>query len=65
MLQRRLKRPLRMLAGAAAKSGKDNSRHCRITTEELAWLEERITVLRTMVQDLCERRLAELRNAAA
>jgi len=41
------------------------SRHYRITSEELAWLEERITVLRSMVQDLCERRLAELRGAAA
>jgi predicted nucleotidyltransferase/HEPN domain-containing protein len=41
------------------------SRHYRITAEELAWLEERITVLRTIVKDLCERRLGELRNAAA
>jgi predicted nucleotidyltransferase/HEPN domain-containing protein len=41
------------------------SRHYRITAEELTWLAERITVLRIMVMDLCERRLGELRNAAA
>ncbi|MGH7025414.1 MAG: hypothetical protein ACREEB_17745 [Caulobacteraceae bacterium] len=41
------------------------SRHYRITAEELAWLETRITSLRAMVQDLCERWLAELRGAAA
>ena len=41
------------------------SRYYRITAEELGWLGKRITVLRTLVEDLCERRLAELRNAAA
>jgi len=41
------------------------SRHYRITPDELALLEERITVLRTLVQGLCERRLGELRDAAA
>ncbi len=40
------------------------SRHYRITAEELAWLEARITLLRAVVEGLCERRLAELRSAA-
>ncbi|MBO9708018.1 MAG: HEPN domain-containing protein [Caulobacter sp.] len=41
------------------------SRHYRITTDELSWLEERIGVLRSRVQDLAEARLADLRVAAA
>jgi predicted nucleotidyltransferase/HEPN domain-containing protein len=40
------------------------SRHYRITAEQLAWLEERIGVLREMVVERCEKRLAELQSAA-
>lgn len=40
------------------------SPHYRITAEELSWLEERVIVLRGMVRDLCERRLADLQSAA-
>lgn len=40
------------------------SRHYRITEEELAWLTERIELLRTIVRAACEARLAELRRAA-
>lgn len=40
------------------------SRHYYITTEQLAWLEERIGVLREMVRERCEARLAELQGAA-
>ena len=40
------------------------SRHYRITEEELAWLTERIELLRTIVREACEARLAELRRAA-
>lgn len=40
------------------------SRHYHITAEQLAWLEERIGVLREMVRDRCEKRLAELQSAA-
>lgn len=40
------------------------SRHYHITAEQLAWLEERISVLREMVRERCEKRLAELQAAA-
>ena len=40
------------------------SRHYHITAEQLAWLEERIGVLREMVVERCEKRLAELQSAA-
>lgn len=40
------------------------SRHYRITEEELAWLAERVELLRTIVREACEARLAELRRAA-
>lgn len=40
------------------------SRHYRITEEELAWLTERIELLRSIVREACEARLAELRRAA-
>lgn len=40
------------------------SRHYHITAEQLAWLEERIVVLREMVRERCEKRLAELQGAA-
>ena len=40
------------------------SRHYRITEEELAWLTERIELLRQIVREACEARLAELRRAA-
>lgn len=40
------------------------SRHYRITDEELAFLTERIEVLRQVVTDASEKRLAELREAA-
>lgn len=41
------------------------SRHYRITGEQLAYLTERIEVLRQIVDDASEARLAELRAAAA
>jgi predicted nucleotidyltransferase/HEPN domain-containing protein len=40
------------------------SPHYRITSEELAWLGERIGVLQGLVQRACEARLAELRRDA-
>ena len=40
------------------------SRHYRITEEELAWLTERIGVLRDVVRDACEQRISDLRKAA-
>jgi predicted nucleotidyltransferase/HEPN domain-containing protein len=40
------------------------SRHYHIDADQLAWLEERIGVLREMVRERCERRLAELQSAA-
>jgi HEPN domain-containing protein/predicted nucleotidyltransferase len=41
------------------------SRHYRITEEELAWLTERIEVLRQIVTEASETKLAELRREAA
>ncbi len=40
------------------------SRHYRITDEELAYLTERIEILRQVVADASEKRIAELRKAA-
>ncbi len=40
------------------------SRHYKITDEELAYLTERIALLREIVREACEKRLAELRQAA-
>lgn len=40
------------------------SRHYRITDEELAWLTERIEMLRQIVTEASEARLVELRRAA-
>jgi HEPN domain-containing protein len=40
------------------------SRHYRISDEELAWLGARVEVLRTLVRELCEARIAELAEAA-
>ncbi|QBQ47221.1 HEPN domain-containing protein [Brevundimonas naejangsanensis] len=39
------------------------SRHYKITEEELAYLTERIALLRGIVREACEKRLAELRQA--
>jgi len=41
------------------------SRHYRITDEELAFLTERIEVLRLVVREACEARIEELRRLAA
>ncbi len=38
------------------------SRHYQITAEELNWVAGRVEVLRDLVQDICEARLAELRG---
>ena len=40
------------------------SREYRITNEQLAWLEERIELLQKIVRELCEARIAELKQAA-
>jgi len=40
------------------------SRHYRISDEELAWLGARVEVLRQLVRELCEARIAELAEAA-
>lgn len=40
------------------------SEHYKISDEELAWLATRVADLRTLVDDMCKRRLAELRLAA-
>lgn len=39
------------------------SRHYKITEEELSYLTERIALLRDVVREVCEERLAELRQA--
>ena len=41
------------------------SRHFRITSEELAYISERIELLRQIVTEASERRLAELRAAGS
>ncbi|NBB65012.1 HEPN domain-containing protein [Pseudomonas sp. ODNR1LW] len=41
------------------------SEHYKISHEELAWLSERVNVLRTLTEEVCEKRFAELRAAAA
>jgi predicted nucleotidyltransferase/HEPN domain-containing protein len=40
------------------------SRHYRITSDELQWLGERITVLQELVKQICEARIATLADAA-
>lgn len=40
------------------------SRYYRITPEELAWLTERVTLLRDLVRDICDTRVEELAKAA-
>lgn len=40
------------------------SRHYRITPEELAWLTERVTLLRDLIRDICDTRIEELAKAA-
>ena len=41
------------------------SKHYKITPEELAWLGERITLLRETVRTICEEQIQSLRDAAA
>lgn len=41
------------------------SEHYKISDEELAWLAGRITQLRALTEDVCQRRLSDLRLAAA
>lgn len=41
------------------------SKHYRITAEELAWLTERVEVLRGLVEAVCQERLAAMRARAA
>ena len=38
------------------------SRHYRVSSEELGWLQERVGVLQTLVMEVCEQRLEELRR---
>lgn len=40
------------------------SRHYRITEEELGWIEERVTLLRELIQEIGLARIAELEQAA-
>ena len=40
------------------------SRHYRISDEQLAWLASRVELLRAIVRELCEARIAELAEAA-
>jgi HEPN domain-containing protein len=40
------------------------SRHYRITDEQLAWLSSRVELLRTIVREVCEERIATLAEAA-
>jgi len=40
------------------------SKHYKITAEELAWLTERIRMLREIVIDACEEHLTDLAKAA-
>ncbi len=40
------------------------SRHCRITREELDWLEERVTHLRNLIREVSLARISELEQAA-
>lgn len=57
------KRCFELLRSAYVKSR--YSRHYKITDEELAYLFERIELLRQIVSEACETRLTELRQAAA
>ena len=40
------------------------SKHYKISSEELAWLTERVEVLRGLVRTVCEERLVQLRQEA-
>lgn len=40
------------------------SRHYRITPEELAWLNDRVTLLQALIRDICDARVEELAKAA-
>ena len=41
------------------------SEHYRISGDELAWLSERVNVLRVLAEEVCKARLAELLEAAS
>ncbi|MBX9616257.1 MAG: HEPN domain-containing protein [Caulobacteraceae bacterium] len=41
------------------------SEHYKISGDELAWLSERVNVLRTLAEDVCKARLAQLRETAS
>ena len=41
------------------------SEHYKISAEELAWLSERVNLLRTLTGEICNTRLTELRASAA
>jgi predicted nucleotidyltransferase/HEPN domain-containing protein len=56
------KRCYELLRGAYVKAR--YSRHYRITSEELAWLGERIELLQRLVREACERRIETLAAAA-
>lgn len=56
------KRCFELLRAAYVKSR--YSRHYRITEEELAWLTQRIELLREIVREACEARLAQMRAEA-
>lgn len=57
------KRCFELLRAAYVKSR--YSRHYRITDEELAWLTERVDLLREIVREASEARLADMRAAAS
>jgi predicted nucleotidyltransferase/HEPN domain-containing protein len=56
------KRAFELLRAAYVKAR--YSKHYKITEEELAWLTDRIGMLREIVHDACEKHLAELTKAA-
>jgi predicted transcriptional regulator len=41
------------------------SQHYKITAEELRWLQERISVLQGVVEEICQARIAQLSLKAA
>lgn len=57
------KRCFELLRAAYVKSR--YSRHYKITDEELGWLTDRTELLRQIVREACEARLAEMRKAAS
>ncbi|MFA4952347.1 MULTISPECIES: HEPN domain-containing protein [Brevundimonas] len=58
------KRAFELLRAAYVKS-RYNTKHYRITDEELAYVTERAGVLQEIVREACESRLSELRNPSA